>query len=86
MERQKQEWKSRAEFYNTPANRRLKYVAISIISVAIAVFVAQIIWFDAISTKLYLFMRGCVGLCAIVFVILVTIIVYRVNRAFINQK
>lgn len=86
MERHKQEFKSRDEFYATPTNRRLKYVAISIISVAIAIFVALIIWYDAISPKLYLFMRGCAGLCAIVFVILVTIIVYRVNHEFINQR
>ena len=83
---EKQEWESREELYNTPANRRLKYISFIMISVAIVIFLAQMIWHDAIPTTLNLFMRGCAGLCALVFVILVAIIVYRAERSFINQK
>ena len=41
---------------------------------------------EAILPKVYLFMRGCAGLFAIAFAVIVGIIVYRVEREFINQK
>ena len=55
------------KLYNTPVNRRLKYCALGAISVSIALMIIMIIWMDEISAKMKLFMRGCAGLCAIVF-------------------
>lgn len=86
MGKQRQEWKSREELYDTPANTRLKHIAFGIIAVPIAIIIVQIIWCDAISPKVYLFMRGCAGLFAIAFAVIVGILVYRVEREFINQK
>ena len=74
------------KLYNTPVNRRLKYCALGAISVSIALMIIMIIWMDEISAKMKLFMRGCAGLCAIVFVILCGCLVYRVCSAWFRQK
>lgn len=84
MERQKKEYKSLKELYNTPANLRLKYIAIAI-GVIIPILLMSTIFWPNIPIKLYMFLRGCAGLCAIVFVIIVGILVYRVNSAYIKQ-
>lgn len=84
MERQKQEFKNLRELYNTPVNLRLKYKAIAIGVIIPILLMTRIFWTN-IPIKLYMFLRGCAGLCAIVFVIIVGILVYRVNSAFIKQ-
>ncbi len=85
MKEKGQQWKSMEELYKTPANRRLKYAAIAVIAVVIAIFAAMIFLHDDLSVKAYFFMRGCAGAGAIIFAILVGILVYRVNSAFIKQ-
>ena len=37
-------------------------------------------------TTAILFMRGCAGLFALIFVVLVAIVVYRVNVSYFNDK
>ena len=71
------------KLYNTPANLRLKYIALCVIGVAIAIFISMIFLVDKVSWQLWYFMRGCAGVLAIVFAVIVTIFVYRVNRAYI---
>ena len=39
---------------------------------------------DKVSWQLWHFMRGCAGVLAIIFVIIVTALVYRVNRDYIT--
>lgn len=70
--------------YNTPVNLRLRYIAIGIIGAVIALQLAMVIWLDDISPKAMLFMRGCVGLGAIIFVILITILAYRVVSTYLR--
>ncbi len=41
---------------------------------------------DYNNTTAILFMRGCAGLFALIFVVLVAIIVYRVNISYFNDK
>lgn len=71
---------------NLPANKRLKYIALGFIGMAIALFMIMIIWIDDLSKETWLFMRGCAGVCAIIFSVIVTILYYRVNRTYIRQK
>lgn len=71
--------------YNTPANLRLKHIALCVIGVAIAILVSMIFLVDKVSWQLLYFMRGCAGVLAIVFVVIVAILVYRVNRAYITE-
>ena len=74
------------KLYNTPVNRRLKYCALGAISVSIALMIIMIIWMDEISARMKLFMRGCAGMCAIVFVILCGCLVYRVYSVWFRRK
>ncbi len=70
---------------NTPANLRLKHIALCVIGVAIAILISMIFLVDKVSWQLLYFMRGCAGVLAIVFVVIVAILVYRVNRAYITE-
>lgn len=71
------------KLYNTPANLRLKHIALCVIGVAIAIMTSLIFLADKVSWQVWYFMRGCAGVLAIVFAVIVTILVYRVNRAYI---
>ena len=81
--------KEKAEWYkiiNLPSNRKLKYLALFFISVSIVLLIIMLLWFETLSQETYLIMRGCSGLFAIFFAIIVTIYLYRINTAFHNQK
>ena len=72
------------KLYNKPANLRLKHIALCVIGVAIAILISMIFLVDKVSWQLLAVMRGCVGVLAIVFVIIVSVLVYRVNRDYIT--
>lgn len=74
------------KLYNKPANRKLKYSAIFAISIAIALMVAMLIWMGQLSYRTVLLMKGFAGLFAIIFAVLYGVLVYRVNREYINGK
>lgn len=74
------------KLYNKPANRKIKYCAVAAISIALALMMAMLIWIEKLSYRNLLFMKGLVGLFAIIFVILCGILIYRVNREYINNK
>ena len=68
------------KLYKTNANLRLKYAALGIIGVGIIILMVLLFSMNYISVGLTLFLRGCVGLCALAFVIMVAVLVYRVHR------
>ena len=68
------------KLYNAPANLRLKRIALCVIGVAIAMMISMIFLLDKVSWQLLYFMRGCAGILAIVFVIIVAVLVYRVFK------
>lgn len=74
------------KLYNTPTNLRLKNIALCVIGVAIAIMISLIFLMDIISMQLLAVMRGCAGVLAIIFVIIVAVLVYRVNSAYIAGK
>ena len=69
-----------------PTNRKLKYLALFFISIGIILFLIMIIWFDDLSRDAILTMRGCAGLSAIFFAIIVTIYLFRINSAHHKQR
>ncbi len=77
------------KLYNAPVNLRLKYIALCVIGVAIgmaiAILISMIFLVDKASWQLLAVMRGCAGVLAIIFVIIVTVLVYRVNNAYITK-
>lgn len=72
--------------YNAPANKRLKSWALVVIAISIALMLAMIIWMEDLSATSILIMRGCAGLGAIIFVVLVGILTYRVNSQHIQNR
>lgn len=72
------------KLYNTPANLRLKHTALYVIGVAIAILISMIFLVDKVSWQIWYYMRGCAGVLAIIFVVIVTVLVYRVNKAYIS--
>lgn len=72
--------------YNTPSNLRLKHIALCAIGMAIAILLCMIFLVNKVSWQLLAVMRGCAGVFAIIFVILVGILVYRVNSAYIKGE
>lgn len=66
--------------YNMPENRRLKYAAMIVIGIVIILILSMIIWMDKIPYEGILIMRGCVGLGAIIFVLLVAPQKQKLNR------
>lgn len=72
--------------YNKPENRRLRNVAIAVIGIGILLLLSMIFWMDKIPYRVMLIMRGCAGLAAIIFVVLVGILTYRVNKQHIINR
>lgn len=74
------------KIYNKPANRKLKYCSIAAGSVCLALLLAILIFMEQLSYRTILLMKGFTGLFAIIFVVLYGILIYRVNREYINRK
>lgn len=73
------------KYLQTPANRRLKHIAFGAITIAIALLLTMTFFGDDISWTVMLIMRGCAGVLAIVFVILISILSYRANSSYIHN-
>ncbi len=72
--------------YNAPKYRRMKYCAITIIVIVIILLLSMTIWIDKIPSNFMLIMRGCAGLGATLFVVIVGILSYRVNKQNISNR
>ena len=82
-------WEHRDEInrlFNAPQHRPLKYTAFAVIVLCIAAQIALIIWNDDISEHAKLFTQGCIGVGAVVFVILAGIWTYRVFADYFHQQ
>lgn len=74
------------KYYETPVNKRIKHWAIGVVLVVIALLILLFVLTDAISLLAIHLLRACIGLGAIIFVVLVAILIYRVNKAYIDSK
>ena len=73
----------REKYYRERTNTRLKYAALISIGISIILLLTMAFGFvDLNNTSAIIFMRGCAGLFALIFVVLVAIIVYRVNVSY----
>lgn len=73
------------KYYHEKTNLRLKYAAL--ISIAISIILMLVMAFgDVTGITAQLFMRGCAGLFALIFVVLSGVVVYRVNTSYLNDK
>ena len=77
----------REKYYREKTNIKLKYAALISIGISILLLLTIAFGFvDYKNTTAILFMRGCAGLFALVFFVLVGILVYRVNTAYFKDK
>ena len=74
------------KYYAEKGNLRLKYTALASIGVSIILMLVMAFWHAQISASMMQLMRGCSGLFALVFVVLITILVYRVNVSYFNDR
>lgn len=72
--------------YNAPKHRGLKYAAFIVIGLVILAQIAMIIWMGDISERTKLFIQGCIGLGAIIFVILIAIWSYKVYSEYFRGR
>ena len=86
LEKINQEKEELNKIAQLPANRKLKYLALFFISIGIGLFIIMIIWYEDLSRESLLLMKGCAGLFAIFFAIVVTIYLFRINTAFHRQR
>lgn len=86
MNKRLQEREEINKLYNLPENRRLKYVALAVMAVVVVLLLSMTIWLENIPPKVLLIIRGCAGLGALVFVVLVGILTYRVNKQHITDR
>ena len=86
FERKQQLEEEQSKYLNTPVNLRLKYAAYGMVSIGLLLLVIMCVWFDHLSWKVWYFMRGCVGVCITIFLILIGILYYRVNSANLRNK
>lgn len=86
FERKEEERLEKEKYYAEKPNLRLKYAALSSAGISIILMMIMVFGLDFMSVKMLLFIRGSVGLFAIIFVILTAILVYKVNASHINDK
>lgn len=86
IENNEQRRRAFRRYYNERTNKRLKYIALASVSVAIFLMIIMVFSLDSLSMRSLLFMRGCAGLFAIVFIVLAATIVYRANVAYFKDK
>lgn len=86
MNKRLQEREEINKLYNLPENRRLKYVALAVMAVVVVLLLSMTIWLENIPPKVLLIIRGCAGLGALVFVVLVGILTYCVNKQHITDR
>ena len=69
-----------------PSIRKLKYLALFFISIGIALILTNLILLGTISLTVILVLRGCAGICAIIFVIIVGIYMHKINTTYNKQQ
>ena len=69
-----------------PSIKKLKYLALFFISIGIALILTNIIWLETFSTTVILVLRGCAGICAIIFLIIVGIYMHKINTIYHEQR
>ncbi len=74
------------QLFNAPQFRKLKYTALIVIAIVIVDQHAMVFLLEHIPYKTMLFLRGCVGVGAVIFVILVAILVYKAYSEYFHDR
>lgn len=82
-------WEQKKEIerlFNAPKYRALKLSAFIIGCLDVAALLAVVILFDDISDQAKQIIKGCVGVGAIIFVVLVAILTYKVYSDYFRNR
>lgn len=71
--------------FNTPKHRGLKYASFIVIALVILAQIAMIIWRNDVSGHTKSFIQGCIGVGAIIFVVLIGIWAYKVFSEYFSS-
>lgn len=74
------------KYGKAPVNRRLLVVSGIAMGICILLLLSLVIWIDSFSMKTMLFIRGCVGLFAIISVIFAAAYYYRVYASYWSKR
>lgn len=69
-----------------PANRKYRNIAMACIVAGILLMLVAIVGIDTFSLKTIMFLRGCAGVCAVLFIIFVAVYLYRVYSMIFKGK
>lgn len=75
-----------AKIGKEPGNARWKYLSLVSILVCLILLLITLIWFDELTDRAKLWLQGFAGVCAIIFLIFITIYLYRVHSKAINHR
>ena len=64
----------------------MKYLALFFISIGIALILTNLIWLETFSPTVILVLRGCEGICAVIFVIIAALYIHKINTIFNEQR
>ena len=74
------------KFYDTPANKRLKYFAIASIVLGLAMHLINIILVEKLSLTAFHILRIAAGFFVVLFGLLLMVLVYRVHSAYWRSR
>ena len=80
------EKKEKEKISQLPSIRKWKYLALFFISIGIALILTNLIWLETFSLTVILVLRGCAGICAIIFLIIVAIYMHKINKIYNEQR
>lgn len=69
-----------------PTNKKFKYLSIAFGISALVLLIIMILGLEIFSLTVFWVLRGCVGICAILFLIFVGYYLYRVYFTYYKQK
>ena len=69
-----------------PSIRKLKYLAMAAIAVTICLLLINLLWIATLSRTTLLVIRGFAGVFAIIFVVIVTIYMHKINTIYYKQR
>lgn len=74
------------KYYHEKGNLQLKHASLASAAAAVSLMLLMIVFMDRLSVTLLLVLRGCVGLLAITFVVLLGVMVYRTHKSYLRDK
>lgn len=68
-----------SDYSRTTVGKRLKGMALIAFAICVFLQLAVAFWNDSLSLTARLVMRGCAGLCGLIFVVLMGVLIYKAN-------